>query len=231
MMAMGLTQNEKLILSLIDKLRKKRNKRPDKESVSIHASTKHGLGMEEALETIDSLIDEEVIEIKKTDRGKDSFYVSNTINDTSNDINRKLECESNVKETVPEGVVTRAENPSLEVCYRNPNSPSPDDNYQKASKGDDLSHSISQIASTINNLNKLLQTERSKSDKLLTENFELKLQNKDLENEIQRILYSPKNRKSLPESKAFEIRTDLVTRARVTSPVSNNNNNNTRPEV
>lgn len=69
-MATGLAQNEKLILSSIDELRKKRNKRPDKESVSFHPTTKLGLGMAEALETIDSLIEEEVIEIKKTDKVK-----------------------------------------------------------------------------------------------------------------------------------------------------------------
>ena len=52
--------------------------------------------MEEAFETIDSLIDEEVIEIKKTDKGKDSFYVSNSINDASNEINRKSESEPTI---------------------------------------------------------------------------------------------------------------------------------------
>ena len=67
-----------MILSSIDELRKKGNKRPDKESVLLHVSTKHGLSMEEALETIDSLIEEQVIQIKKTDKGKDSFYVSNS---------------------------------------------------------------------------------------------------------------------------------------------------------
>ena len=43
----------------------------------------------------------------------------------------------------------------------------------------------------------MLQIERLKSDKLLTENFELKLRNKDLENEIQRMHYSPNNTASL----------------------------------
>ena len=227
-MATGLTQNEKLILSSIDDLRKKRYKRPDKESVSLHASTKHGLGMEEALEVIDSLIDEEVIEIKKTDKGKDSFYISNSIIDTSNDISRKSKCEQEVKETVPQGV---DKNPSLEDRLRNPNSPSPHIYHQKALSGNDLSHAISQMASTINNLNNLLQIERLKSDKLLTENFELKLRNKDLESEIQRMHYSPNNTTSLSESKAFEIRTDLVTHARTTSPAPINNNNIIRSQA
>ena len=227
-MATGLTQNEKLILSSIDDLRKKRNKRPDKEGVSLHASTKHGLGMEEALKVIDSLIDEKVIEIKKTDKGKDSFYISNSINGTSNDISRKSKCEQEVKETVPQGV---DKDPSLEDRLRNPNSTSPHVYHQKALSGNDLSHAISQMASTINNLNNLLQIERLKSDKLLTENFELKLRNKDLENEIQRMHYSPNNTTSLSESKAFEIRTDLVTHARTTSPAPINNNNIIRSQA
>ena len=81
------------------------------------------------------------------------------------------------------------------------------------------------MASTISNLNNLLRIERLKSDKLLTENFGLKLQNKDLENEIQRRHYSLNNKTSLSESKAFEIRTDLVTHTRTTSLAPNNINN------
>ena len=95
---MELTQNKKVILSSIDELRKKRNKRPDKESVSLHVSTKHGLSMEEALETIDSLIEEQVIQIKKTDKGKDSFYVSSSFINVSNtegkeQVFEKLDCD------------------------------------------------------------------------------------------------------------------------------------------
>ena len=97
---MVLIQNKKLMISTIDELRKKRNKRPDKESVSLHVSTKHGLSMEEALETIDSLIEEQVILIKKADKGKDSFYVSNsTINVWNAEgkelVSEKLDCEQN----------------------------------------------------------------------------------------------------------------------------------------
>ena len=97
---MELTQNKKVILSSIDELRKKRNKRPDKESVLLHVSTKHGLSMEEALETIDSLIEEQVIQIKKTDKGKDSFYVSNAfinVSDTEGNelVSEKLDWDHN----------------------------------------------------------------------------------------------------------------------------------------
>lgn len=231
-MAMGLTQNEKLILSSIDELRKKRSKRPDKESVSFHVSNKHGLGMEEALETIDSLIEDKVIEIRKTDKGKESFYVSNSINDAVHTISEKqvfekLECEA-VTERLNGSVIGNA---SADVRSRNLSSPSHEQNHPKALKGDELSHAICQMAATINNLNEFLQIEKSKSENLLRENFELKLRNKDLENEIQRIHYSPNNRTSSSESKAFEIRTDLVTGAKLTSSSTNSNNNNTAPQV
>ena len=66
---------------------------------------------------------------------------------------------------------------------------------------------------------------------MLTENFELKLRNKDLENEIQWMHYSPNNTASLSESKAFEIRTDLVTHTRTPSPAPNNINSIIRSQA
>ena len=79
------------------------------------------------------------------------------------------------------------------------------------------------MASTIDTLSNSLQMERSKSDKLLLENFEIKVRNKDLECEIQRLLCSPNTKRPLSESNNIESRTNSFTGARTTSPATSNN--------
>ena len=63
---------------------------------------------------------------------------------------------------------------------------------QKALKEKQIFHTSCQMASTIDTLSNSLQMERSKCGKLLFENFEIKVGDKDLEYEIQRLLSSPK---------------------------------------
>jgi len=61
---------------------------------------------------------------------------------------------------------------------------------QKALKEREISHASCHMASTLDTLSNSLQKERSKSDKLLLENFEMKVRNQDLECEIQTALFS-----------------------------------------
>ena len=80
------------------------------------------------------------------------------------------------------------------------------------------------MASTIDTLSNSLQVERSESVKLLLENFEIIVRDKDLGCEIQRLLCSPNTKTPLSESKNIENRTNSVTAARrTTNPVTSNN--------
>ena len=79
------------------------------------------------------------------------------------------------------------------------------------------------MASTIHTLSNSLQMERSESVKILLEKFEIKVRDKDLECEIQRVVCSPNTKRSLSESHNIENRTNSVTGARTTSPVTGNN--------
>ena len=93
---------------------------------------------------------------------------------------------------------------------------------QKTLKEKDISHTSCQMASTIYNLSNSLQMERSKSDKLLLENFKIKVRNKYLECEIQRLLCSPNTKIPLSESNNIENKTNSATGVRNTSPVASN---------
>jgi len=79
------------------------------------------------------------------------------------------------------------------------------------------------MASTLDTLSNSLQMERSKSDKLLLENFEIKVRSKDLECEIQKLPCSPNTKRPLSELNNIKNRTNSFTGARTTSPVTSNN--------
>ena len=268
------------ILKSIEDLRT-RKKRPDQDSVTIHAQKHYGLSIEDSQESLRCLLENGSIVNKPTSTGLASFFImdgsNNVVPDSSQEDgdqqNDSFLCSMGSVETLTKEQSHQSplvtiieklsdnitmltnllntertkntnllnENINLKIDMEKqratvqggfPYSPSTTINSEKlqplkvdqrALQEKEISHASCQMASTIDTLSNSLQMERSKSDKLLLENFEIKVRNKDLECEIQRLLCSPNTKRPLSESNNIENRTNSVTGARTTSPVTSNN--------
>ena len=92
----------------------------------------------------------------------------------------------------------------------------PTQNLGKREDSVSLANIIGNMAKSISELNSMLNCERNKAENLLTENFSLKLKNKELRTLVETLLNSQKgHNKSQAEAscKTLEIRSELITEA------------------
>lgn len=223
--------DENTICKAIKEIRLKQKRRPDKESISNFLLTRRGLAMAETLNTIDIMIAAGKIHNQKTSNGEDSFFISEGA--TAKDDAGKR-CQSQFQNTQFGGVGDIIEDPIHSILDDDmtkhgmapPTAGAESHPLGRYPDSINLVNAVTKMVDSINLLNHLLREERSKSDDLLAENLSLKLQNREMETTIERILSENNgiqseglnkrevnNREQTAAEKTIEIRSELITEA------------------
>ena len=203
---------EDAVLDIITRLRDKKQ-RPDRTSIAKFAAKKHGLSAIATSSAIDRLLTKAVIYMKLNKTGNLSFFISKsnaecaTQNDVINDSESHYdsENETNINEDTFEmriiGVPVAAL-PNTPIMFERPGNET--QGSPSLEHALNLSGIIARMASSNEELNKMLQYERSKVENLLIENFALKSKNQELQSKLENSLKSQEHSQSQDVAETIE---------------------------
>ena len=189
------------VFEAINAIRGARN-RPDYEAVVSHVCTKHGLRPADVGSTVAQMQKLHKIECKTYEDGRQSYFIIEEIDLENTESKASSNCEPSgakshtaptPKPSEPRDSTGLANTPASKANSFN--------GLPEIEKPSELVSAFTTMANSVNNLNNLIQVERTKSEKLMTENFTLKMRIIELESLVENILGS---RSSAKEKTAIE---------------------------
>ena len=193
-------QLEKAIYEAIIRIRKINKKRPHEKNILTEASKTNGLAMEQLRETLFSLVNSGNIRVVKTIQGNDSYYISNIDDyedlvelesqaDTSSDLNEAVNIDLTTPhvELEPKGEANFIEKTDFLTFLDTPHvelEPKGEANIIEKTDFLTFLDIVGKLTEDVRGLQLTINESARKNEKLLLENYELKLENNRLHSKL-----------------------------------------------
>lgn len=209
------------VFDAIKAIRRARN-RPDYEAVVSHVCTKHGLRPADVGSTVTKLEKLQKIVCKTYEDGRQSYFIveEDELDNTESKTSSNCELPAAKTHTAPTPKPLEPRN-STGLANTPASSANSINGMHETGNPPELISAFTTMANSVNILNDLIQVERTKSEKLLTENFTLKTRIIELESLVENILgsQSSANKKTVIEAplsktqRTLNIRTNLISQS------------------